>query len=206
MGQGRVTPLSRVSQGKRKGKGSSRSERRSPPSTWTGASHPEPPRAARPHLHQLPGDPREAEPQRSAAQRPERPCALPPPRHLHTARPQVQELSDVRQAVGPVTAPWPAGARRWRSGRRLRAGIIYSSSVSGCCAGRRHIGAGGGPAPFPGDRTPDSPLPYPRTGTGCEWVGGRTGWGQVLEREVPPPFPARASVSPTGTRGGAGIC
>lgn len=158
-GQGWVTPLGQVSQGKRKGKGSSGPEGRSPPSTWTGASHPEPPRAAQPHLHQLPGDPREAEPQRSAAQRPERPCAPPPPRHLHpgAAPPQVREPSDVRQAVGPVTVPWPAGAQQ-RSGRRLRAGITYSWSVSGCCAARPHISAGGGPAPFPAP----PPLPQDR--------------------------------------------
>lgn len=43
-------------------------------------------RDALPHLHQLRGDPREASPQRGAAQRPEPPRASPLPGHLRPQR------------------------------------------------------------------------------------------------------------------------
>lgn len=52
-------------------------------------------------------------------------------------------------------------------------GIIYSSSVSGSSAARPHLPAGGGPAPLPGDQSPDPPSPNPTAGPrgGSGWEG-----------------------------------
>lgn len=77
-----------------------------------------------------------------------------------------------------MTVPWPAGARRWRYGRRLRVSIIYSSLVSGCCAACPTAEPVKGPPP-PG-RISLQTTPTPPT-----WTVGR---GPTLPPSHPP-FP-----------------
>lgn len=97
---------------------------------------------------------------------------------------------------GPETVPWPAGARRWRCGRRLRVSIIYSSLVSGCCAACPHSGgAGEGPAPSrrirlqttPHPQTPGRMRAHPPSPLGLSfsvWGQGR-GWDLLILEALP---------------------
>jgi hypothetical protein len=150
-------------------------------------------RDALPHLHQLRGDPREASPQRGAAQRPEPPRASPLPGHL---RPQrcAGGRGNPGADSGRLVAVAGGGWRRALA-KSGRAGIIYSSSVSGSwpppapslrdagCRGER-------PAPPRRSDSKPHPPPCPRDTEVSE--GGRekqTGWRQVLKHQVLLPFP-----------------
>lgn len=90
-----------------------------------------------------------------------------------------------------VTAPWAAGARHWRSGRRQAASEHHLFIVGVRFLGSpplHHSGWRARPPPEITLQTPHSPNPT-KTDIGREWVGGGTGWGQVLGQQVSP-FPS----------------
>lgn len=165
------------------------------------------PSARRPHLHQLSGNPREAHPECGTAQHPEGPRAR-LPRHLRATAP-LAEPRDER--AGRRSLPLPVGA--WRPPALAtgseRASFIHPrcqvpappapaiASVEGPPPPSREIGL---QAPHP---CPHLPRPQ---GHRWGWAGGRTGWGQVPNQQVPLPSANGPQFLHPGQGGGAGIC